>query len=581
MKYEFEGITFSVASQYKITLEKKEANEGILKIGIGIDFVDACVPEEVKIVWDIPAVGILSEWNPSLDASVCLMPDWWGMEVKSRAVYGAPVKSHIGMCGENRCTVALTDAVTPCIIKSGIYEETAMMRYKLTLFSKCSKRMSHYETQLVIDMRNIPFYDALADVVKLWENEGYKEAYVPEYAMEPMYSTWYSMHQELSDSELLNELEKAKEYGMESVIIDDGWQTDDNQRGYSFCGDWQVAGSKIPNMKKFVSDVHKIGMKLLLWYNVPYVGVHSSAYENFKGMFLYEEVGKWGVLDPRYKKVREYLCNIYEKAVIDWDIDGLKLDFIDSLELRDESVFKDDMDIQSLEDGVCTLLSEIKNKLLKIKSDIMIEYRQNYMGPAMRMSANMMRAADSPLDAIRNRIYCLGLKMISGKCAVHSDMLMWNMADSVENAAKQIINVLFAVPQISVRISRLPEEHQKMLRFYIDFWKKNKKCITSGKIRLYNPEANYSVATIESDKELIAVFYSANMLNIENEFEKITLVNGSGNRTLVVINKSVEFKAIIRCYNCMGECTEKEYVFSEGVNIFDTPISGMTEIIKK
>ena len=35
-------------------------------------------------------------------------------------------------------------------------------------------------------------------------------------------------------------------------------------------------------------------------------------------------------LDPRYKKVREYLSNLYESAVKEWDLDGLKLDFIDS-----------------------------------------------------------------------------------------------------------------------------------------------------------------------------------------------------------------------------------------------------------
>ena len=27
---------------------------------------------------------------------------------------------------------------------------------------------------------------------------------------------------------------------MESIIVDDGWQTDDNNRGYAYCGDWAV-----------------------------------------------------------------------------------------------------------------------------------------------------------------------------------------------------------------------------------------------------------------------------------------------------------------------------------------------------
>ena len=38
---------------------------------------------------------------------------------------------------------------------------------------------------------------------------------------------------ELDEAELLRELKLAKTLGMETVIIDDGWQTDDNSRGYA------------------------------------------------------------------------------------------------------------------------------------------------------------------------------------------------------------------------------------------------------------------------------------------------------------------------------------------------------------
>ncbi len=35
------------------------------------------------------------------------------------------------------------------------------------------------------------------------------------------------------------------------------------------------------------------------------------------------------MLDPRYPEVREFLIGIYEKALLDWDLDGFKLDFVD------------------------------------------------------------------------------------------------------------------------------------------------------------------------------------------------------------------------------------------------------------
>ena len=69
--------------------------------------------------------------------------------------------------------------------------------------------------------------------------------------------------------------------GFRSVILDDGWQTDDTNRGYGYCGDWEVAEKKIKDMKKHVQVVHDMGMKYLIWYSVPYVGMYSKVWERF------------------------------------------------------------------------------------------------------------------------------------------------------------------------------------------------------------------------------------------------------------------------------------------------------------
>ncbi len=41
------------------------------------------------------------------------------------------------------------------------------------------------------------------------------------------------------------ECKAAAEYGFKNVIVDDGWQTDDTNCGYLYCGDWEVCGKKI------------------------------------------------------------------------------------------------------------------------------------------------------------------------------------------------------------------------------------------------------------------------------------------------------------------------------------------------
>ena len=88
---------------------------------------------------------------------------------------------------------------------------------------------------------------------------------------------------------------------------------------------------KIADIKAFTDAVHSTGMKIMLWFSVPFVGVDSKAFDKFKDKLL--DVGTAGgasVVDPRYPQVRSHLISVFKNAVESWGLDGLKLDFIDS-----------------------------------------------------------------------------------------------------------------------------------------------------------------------------------------------------------------------------------------------------------
>ena len=115
----------------------------------------------------------------------------------------------------------------------------------------------------------------------------------------------------------------------------------------------------------------------------------------------------------------------------------------------------------------------------------------------------MLRVGDCPIAAMNNRVGILNLRMLAGKTAVHSDMLMWNEKDSVESAALQFINVLYGVPQISVLLDKIPRDHFDMVKFYLDFWCRNRDILLDGKLKPFNPDANYSIVSAENDKKSI------------------------------------------------------------------------------
>ena len=540
-------------------------------------------PSRIAVEFNIPYIEAFSLWNSqcgSIWNSQCgtvrnILPDWREQHQVSfsRLASGIPIQSVISQSGDNVFTISVLDAKTPIEISTATEEFNKSCLCRIAFFTIPIGVISEYKTQIIIDKRKIPFYEVIRDAA---ERMRAREQIVPEYARLPMYSTWYNFHQDINDKELIEECKKAYELGMRSIIIDDGWQTENNGGGYAYCGDWRVCGSKIKDMRSLVDNIHNIGMKVILWYSVPYVGKHSETWEKFKGKYLDNEENEWNCLDPRFPEVREYLVNLYEKAALEWGLDGFKLDFIDAFELTEYSDKTGiGRDFESLEDAIECLLKNITEQLKKIKSDILLEFRQSYTGPVITQYGNMVRVGDCALDAFINRVGVLDLRMTSGKAAVHSDMITWNDNDTNESMAKQLIAVLFSVPQISVKLGDITAEHYEILKFWLDFWLQHKKILLDGKLKIYNPEANYSMAEAELDGKKICVCYSRNI--VECSSGCLTVVNGTG-ENFIAVKANGKFRYTI--IDCKGIQTESNVKDIDGITVFDVPQSGILKLEK-
>lgn len=545
----------------------------ILYLTVNMTLPTPEIPETFSIKWNFSASDVHSTWNPSLLDIHGLAFEWGMLKLQSRLASWMPVQSLISQNGTNKLCIAVSDVDTPINIKTGLREEDATFACEIEFFTKPTSPVSSYNATVRFDMRSIPYYDSIYDTSDWWENDcGYKPAYVPDAAKMPMDSLWYSFHQMLDKDEIIKECKASKELGLETVIIDDGWQTDDNNRGYAYCGDWLVAPKKMGDMAELVGELHKIDMKVMLWYSVPFMGKYTSKYEEFKDMLLEgsgNDIDFFG-LDPRYKKVRDYLVSIYKNAVTEWKLDGLKLDFIDSFVLRGKSLEYDSKrDYQSLEDAIHALMTEVKAVLTAINPDILIEFRQSYVGPSIRKYGNMLRVGDCPCDTLKNRVGVINLRMTSGRTAVHSDMIMWNVNDTVENAALQFASILYGVPQVSVRADKIPEDQYRMLRNYISFWKEWKDVLLDGKLTAENPECNYSSAcSTLGDKSVITSFTNP-VVCVKTK--DAVAVNASMYNSLIIKGAKDKNYTVV---NCMGEEVAKGVVAAD-IEEINVPVSGM------
>ncbi|UKS27151.1 alpha-galactosidase [Paenibacillus sp. HWE-109] len=569
--------------QFRGSLTSTTVQEGVELIHIKLEGDSLQQPPAIELVWFHPGIDIQGSWYPSAYRSKRLRVDWED-GVVSKSTYSAPVFSLFNVLGSNRLTFAFSDALNSVALSAGVNEETATFRCGVKLFVEPIAPLSVYEATLRLDSREVPYYESLNDVQKWWATlPGYTPAVVPESAKLPMYSTWYSFHQQFTSEGIEQECRLAKQIGCEAVIVDDGWQTSDHTRGYAFCGDWEVCAEKIPDMRSHVASVHRMGLKYLLWYSVPFVGFKSRNWERFKTKMLKTvDSLQTGVLDPRYPDVRDFIIDLYETALTEWDLDGFKLDFIDSFVGTEETIYKIDseMDYISIPEAVDCLMSNIIDRLRFIKPEVMIEFRQNYIGPLMRKYGNMFRAMDCPNDAIENRVRTLDIRLISGNTAVHSDMVMWHPHEMVESSALQIVNTLFSVPQLSVKLDGLPEEHLQMVRFWLTFWREHRDVLVDGRIMPQHPDFLFPLVIADTAaKRVVCAYGDVTVRPGGNPPELVLFVNGTLNSRLNVELEEDWGSRWLEVRDCKGQLVKKELVeLNAGIHRLEIPPCGVAAV---
>ncbi|MEM8886874.1 MAG: glycoside hydrolase family 36 protein, partial [Bacteroidota bacterium] len=477
-------------------------------------------------------------------------------------------------------TLACSDSVNLVLLEAPVREEDNLIYASLSFFSEPLEPTHSYSCKILMDNRDIPFYQAIQGVSAWWnEMEELKAPSAPVAAFDAVYSTWYSYHQNLDHQQLLKECRASYEMGYRTIILDDGWQTEDSNRGYDYTGDWKA--ERLTELGGLVEEIHEMGMKVLIWYSVPFCGVKSAAYQRFKGKFLTEN-HRWApVFDPRYPEVRKYLVDTYAQALQEWKLDGFKLDFIDDFKVYPETPEgkADGRDFASVYHATDQLLKEVYMRLTEIKEDVLIEYRQQFIGPSVQKYANMFRAFDCPNDAVTNRIRTTDVRLLNAEAAVHSDMITWHYTEEVEVAARQFSNILFSVPQISVRLDEIPAAHKEMLHFYTQFWLERRELFMFGDFSVKNPLANYSLQTARQGDHRVLVAYGDQVISWEADLTKIDVVNGGQKDELYCKFETEGISYQLNIYDCKGVCLQNEVIQAKKeIQALNVPVSGIATL---
>ncbi len=543
---------------------------------------------DLKLTWELPGIDFHHKWNPRCGQNRALDVGLGSYNhIQSSANSGAPVFSLYNLGGTNACTWAASEVIRD-VNTGGDYRSGEVFHCDLRVTGTSVGRVESYEVTLRFDFRRIPYHEALADVARYWESlPGCKPCPVPAAARRPLLSSWYVYEIRFDAEDFERNCKLAGELGFETAILDDGWQTSQRTCGYQNNGDWEVCEEKVPDLAGHVQRIQALGMKYMVWFSVPWIGIESRAYHRFKDMLLPGRKGSpQYAVDLRFPEARQYLVDIYERFVERYGVDGLKLDFIDSCndpEPAADLLADGRRDCVSMGEAMCRLLEEATGRLKTKNPDFLVEFRQAYTGPAMRPYGNMLRAVDCANSLGDNRVRTLDVRLLAGSTAVHADPITWNDAEPDHSAAMQIIHVLFSVPQISKRISEMKPSHVRMLKQQLKFVKEHEDVLQLGEFRPLHPHLLYPIVVARNEEKMVVAFYADMPMRFGDEElpPEMLLVNGSYASELLMEHARPIGEVEADVINCRGETLSSVKLdLAAGLNRIAVPPAGHVHLRK-
>jgi alpha-galactosidase len=480
---------------------------------------------------EVPLGDAEGFWHPNARHYRTLPADWAGQETLS-LVSSTPVGVLYDSAGAAVLGFACDETVDEITKRFGVCEETKTFVVHLELAAKPER-----SARLAVSTAAAPWTDVLTGL-KDWLAAALNidPMPVPAAALEPVYSTWYTFTQRISAEVIEQEAAIARSIGCASVFIDDGWQLYGDGRGYGGCGDWQPDPAKFPDLAGHVGRLHDLGMAAVLWIAPLLLGEQAQDYPRLAPLAPHHipRLNTY-VLDPRRQEVRDHVVATCVRLMTDYNLDGLKIDFLDRAVVYQGTEAPGD--VADVGEAMLILLRQLRNELAAAGFDApLLEFRQPYVSPSLAEFGNILRAADCPADAIVNRTSIIDSRLLTFGPVVHSDMLMWDPLANPEAAARQLLNVFFSVPQISMRLAALPESHLATLTTVLSQWRAVRSIALDGRLAVGRSSEHYPrIESWDADGNgLIGVYAEQPVPLTPRPGRRVTLLNGTRGDFIVV-----------------------------------------------
>ena len=362
----------------------------------------------------------------------------------------------------------------------------------------------------------------------------FKPQPIGENAFNSMWHSWYAHSDKIDEAQIRRDARDAAALGVKTIEIDAGWNMNASY-GFDNEGTHEFDPTRFPNGKGMVDDIHKMGLKVILHVSPLLMGKNSKYYPKMKE-YLIKRDGKEGAqLDPRYKKVQDYLFKALDKMFKEYGIDGVWYDFMEipGLPGGDPANQKLETISPDIREAYTMLMQAIYRHTLELNPNAAIIIRRGLANLNSKTYCTHVWPMDTPQDYNMNRRDIVYMKTYGDGVLTHACCTSWAISESDVNVARQMASIVMAgVPAFSVKLAESPKSHNEIIKAWLKFYEPNKRDLVMGKMTPIVPTPPSAALRIESGKQAFFGLFEImpGLLELSRPVEKITIVNAYSNR---------------------------------------------------
>jgi len=373
-------------------------------------------------------------------------------------------------------------------------------------------------------------YSAAVDAAR-----DFKGLPIGQWAFNPMWHSWYAHADKIDEPQIRDDARRARELGATTIELDAGWNMPREVKyGFVNEGDYVFDSGRFPDAKGMIDAMHAAGQRVILHVAPLVMGRNSKAWAKMKDCMIVVNGKPDGHMDPRLKKVHDYLLASWEYMFTEYGIDGLWYDFLQIPPRADPPAAGREVVSPDLHIAYTQLMQALYHKALALNPNAVIILRRASANLNAKTFCTHVWPMDTPQDYNMNRRDIVYMKTFGPGVLTHACCTSWAISESDVNVARQMASIVLAgVPAFSVKLAESPASHNAIVKAWLSFYEQNKRDLVCDQMVPLLPTPPSAALRIESDKQAFFGFFEAvpGLIEVTKPVNKITLVNAFNKRT--------------------------------------------------